>query len=96
MIKEITIPEIGEKVESGKVVTVLVKQGDTVGIDDGIIEFETEKAVVEIPTPAAGRVTEILVSAGDQMKIGDVIARIDTDVQAPAGAPSAPAPPTPA
>lgn len=92
MIKEITVPEIGEKVESGKVVSVLVKQGDVVSVDDGVIEFETDKAVVEIPAPMAGQVTEILVSVGNLMKIGDVIARIDTDLQAPANAPSAPVP----
>lgn len=95
MIKEVTIPEIGEKVESGKVVSILVKKGDLVNIDDGIIEFETEKAVVEIPSPVKGRVNEILVSIGDEMRIGSVIAKIDTEATAaqPEPRPAEPAAP---
>ena len=78
MIQAITVPDIGEKVESGKVVGVLVSVDDMVEKDDGIIEFETEKAVVEIPSPAAGRIVEILVKEGDELKIGDTIARLET------------------
>ena len=78
MIEAITVPDIGEKVESGKVVGVLVSVDDRVEKDDGIIEFETEKAVVEIPSPAAGRIVEILVKEGDELKIGDTIARLET------------------
>jgi len=47
MIKDITIPEIGENVESGDVVEVLIKIGDRVKLDQGIVELETDKAVVE-------------------------------------------------
>ncbi len=82
MAKDIKIPEIGEKVESGKVVGVLVSKGDMVDVDDGIIEFETDKAVVEIPSPEKGKITEILVSEGDELKIGDVVARVDTEGKA--------------
>ena len=78
MIQDIVIPEIGEKVESGNVVAILVAVGDTVEQDDGIIEFETDKAVVEIPSPSKGLITEILVKEGDELKIGDVVARLDT------------------
>ncbi len=79
MIKEIRIPEIGENVESGKVVGVLVKPGDRVEADDGIIEVETEKAVVEIPSPEKGQITEMLVKEGDGVKVGDVIAKLETE-----------------
>ncbi len=79
MIQEITIPEIGEKIESGKVVGVLVSTGDTVDIDQPLIEFETDKAVVEIPSTAKGTVTEISVKNGDEVRIGQVIVRIETD-----------------
>jgi pyruvate dehydrogenase E2 component (dihydrolipoamide acetyltransferase) len=79
MIKEIRIPEISENVTSGKVVNVLVETGDEVQVDDPIIEFETEKAVVEIPSPHEGRITEILVKEGDELKVGDVIAKVDTE-----------------
>ncbi|MFO7685555.1 MAG: dihydrolipoamide acetyltransferase family protein [Desulfobacterales bacterium] len=79
MIKEIKIPEISENVTSGKVVEVLVEPGDDLKVDDPVIEFETEKAVVEIPSPFEGRITEVLVQEGEEMKVGDVIAKIDTE-----------------
>jgi pyruvate dehydrogenase E2 component (dihydrolipoyllysine-residue acetyltransferase) len=82
MIEEIRIPEISENVKSGNVVSVLVKEGDMVDVDDVLIEFETEKAVVEIPSPVKGRITELFAQEGLEMKIGDVIARVDTAAQA--------------
>lgn len=85
MIEDIRVPEIGEKVESGEVVGVLVKKGDRVAVDDIIIELETEKATVEIPSPFEGRITEVLVKEGDPIKVGDVIARVDTGAETAAG-----------
>jgi pyruvate dehydrogenase E2 component (dihydrolipoamide acetyltransferase) len=82
MIEEIKIPEISENVKSGNVVSVLVREGDMVNVDDVLIEFETEKAVVEIPSPVKGKITELLAKEGLEMKIGDVIARVDTAAQA--------------
>jgi pyruvate dehydrogenase E2 component (dihydrolipoamide acetyltransferase) len=82
MIEKITVPEIGENVVSGNVVGILVFEGDLVEKDDGIIEFETEKAVVEIPSPARGKIVEIRVKEGDELKIGDVIATLETQGEA--------------
>jgi pyruvate dehydrogenase E2 component (dihydrolipoyllysine-residue acetyltransferase) len=82
MIKDIRIPEISENVTSGNVVAVLVQPGDEVRVDDTLIEFETDKAVVEIPSPFEGRITEVLVQEGDEMNVGDVIAKIDTATEA--------------
>lgn len=79
MIKEIKIPDIGEKVESGQVVEILVKKGESVQLDQGILEMETDKAVVEIPTEDSGVITEILVKEGDTVTIGQVVAKIDTE-----------------
>jgi pyruvate dehydrogenase E2 component (dihydrolipoamide acetyltransferase) len=79
MVKDIKIPEISENVESGTVVNILVKVGDRVEADDPIIEFETDKAVVEIPSPVAGKITEILVEEGQEKNVGDVIAKVDTE-----------------
>lgn len=93
MIKEVRIPEISENVTSGKVVGVLVAPGDDIEVDAPIIEFETEKAVVEIPSPFKGRIVEILVKEGDELKVGDVIAKIDTAIrEEERGAPKAEAP----
>lgn len=77
MVMDIVLPDIGEQVESGTVVAVLVAAGDTVAKDDGIVEVETDKAVVEIPSPADGTIVEILVKEGDTLRIGDVVARLD-------------------
>ena len=88
MIKDIKIPEISENVTTGTVVAILVKVGDQVGADDPVIEFETEKAVVEIPAQVAGKIVEILVHEGDQKSVGDVIAKLET-AEAPGQEPEA-------
>jgi pyruvate dehydrogenase E2 component (dihydrolipoamide acetyltransferase) len=82
MIKEVKIPEISENVESGTVIQVLVEVGDMIDIDDVLVEFETEKALVEIPSTVKGKITELLAKKGDEMSVGDVIARVDTEGQA--------------
>jgi pyruvate dehydrogenase E2 component (dihydrolipoamide acetyltransferase) len=61
----ITLPELGEGVDSVDVVAVLVSVGDSIEMDQGLIEVETEKASVEVPSTAAGTVTEIHVQTGD-------------------------------
>ncbi len=91
MIKDIKIPEISENVTTGTVVAILVKVGDRVGADDPVIEFETEKAVVEIPAQVDGKIVEILVREGDQKNVGDVIAKVEI-VEAEGQARAAPAP----
>lgn len=78
MIKDIYIPDIGEKVESGLVVGILVSVGEMVEVDQAIIEIETDKAVVEIPSPEKGTIAELLVKVDDEVRVGQVIARIDT------------------
>jgi len=79
MLKDVKIPEISENVTSGTIVEVLVKVGDTVAVEDVLVEMETEKAVVEIPSPYAGKISDVLVEAGDEKHVGDVIVRIETD-----------------
>jgi len=79
MIQDVKVPEIGENVESGVVVAVHIKAGDTLAVDDTVIELETDKALVEIPSPFSGRVTEVLAKEGAQMNVGDVIARMETE-----------------
>ena len=79
MIQEITIPDIGENITEGNVVGVLVKKGDKVENEQAIIEFETDKAVVEIPAPGRGKITEVSVKEGDTVKVGSVIAKLETE-----------------
>ena len=63
----ITLPELGEGVDSVDVVAVLVNVGDAIDVDQSLIEVETEKASVEVPATSAGTITEIHVSAGDTL-----------------------------
>jgi pyruvate/2-oxoglutarate dehydrogenase complex dihydrolipoamide acyltransferase (E2) component len=88
------LPELGENVHSGDVVNVLVHEGDTIAANDGVVELETDKAVVEIPCPHAGRVAKLLVKKGDTVKVGQTILTVasgETAESAAATASAAPA-----
>ncbi|RPH92942.1 MAG: dihydrolipoyllysine-residue acetyltransferase, partial [Calditrichaeota bacterium] len=71
--QEITVPDLGENIEKGTVADILVKIGDQVNKDQGIIELETDKAVIEVPSTAQGTVTEIRTAKGEVIKVGQVI-----------------------
>ena len=87
---EFKIPELGENVASGDVTRVLVNVGDTIARDQPVVELETDKATIEVPSSVAGVVKEIKVKKGDKVKVGAVVLTVD----APAGdAPAAPKPP---
>ena len=87
MAIEVKLPDLGDGIESGDVLDVLVSEGDQVEKDQGIIEIETEKATVEVPSPQAGTVTKLLVATGDTLAIGAPILTLE-----PAGASAAPGP----
>ena len=67
---DLKLPHLGEGADSGTVVNLFVKEGDTVTKDQPILELENEKAVATIPSTAAGTVTQIFVKAGDKIKSG--------------------------
>jgi pyruvate dehydrogenase E2 component (dihydrolipoamide acetyltransferase) len=73
MATEIKLPMLGENVDSGVVVNILVAEGDDVAEGQPMIELETEKATVEVPASASGRVKEISVKEGETIKVGQVI-----------------------
>ena len=79
MAKEIKLPEVSENVESGDVVKVLVSEGDTISVDQPIIELETDKAMFEIPATEGGKVAEIKGKEGDKISIGDVILTVESN-----------------
>ena len=97
MAVEIKLPSLGEGIESGDVLEVLVAEGDQIKKDQDLIEMETDKATVIVPSDLAGTVAKIMVSDGDTLTVGQLIMTIETaDAPAPAAAPPAPAPaPTP-
>ena len=72
-MQEFKLPDLGEGMQEAEVVEWLVKAGDTLKLDQTMLKVETDKAVVEIPSPVAGRVAEIRVQDGQVAKVGDVL-----------------------
>ncbi|WP_417450906.1 2-oxoglutarate dehydrogenase complex dihydrolipoyllysine-residue succinyltransferase [Kordiimonas sp.] len=89
-IEDIKIPQMGESVAEGTIGTWLKKVGDRVEADEPIVEVETDKVAMEVPSPVAGVLVEIVVEEGTDVEIGALIAKVDTEGKA-ASAPS-PAP----
>jgi pyruvate dehydrogenase E2 component (dihydrolipoamide acetyltransferase) len=87
---DFTLPELGENITAGDVLRVLVQAGDTLAKDQPVLELETDKATIEVPSSVAGLVKEIKVKAGDKVKVGQAILSVQEADQAPA-ARSAPA-----
>lgn len=77
MAKEFRLPDVGEGIESGTVVSVLVSEGDVIELEQGVIELETDKAVVEVPSGVAGRVTSVNVTPNSEISIGEVILTVE-------------------
>jgi pyruvate dehydrogenase E2 component (dihydrolipoamide acetyltransferase) len=74
---EFKLPDLGEGVHEGQIVNVLVKEGDTIGENQPMLEVETDKAAVEIPSPKAGKVAKVNVKAGQVVNVGQVMIVID-------------------
>ena len=85
---DMKLPPLGENVEGGDVLRVIVKAGDTIKKDQPVLELETDKATIEVPSPADGVVKEIKVKQGEKVKVGQTIFIVDDN-----GAPAADAPP---
>ena len=73
---EVTVPDIGDFTDV-PVISVMVKPGDTVAEEDPLIELESDKATMEVPSPAAGTVRDIKVSVGDKVSMGSLILLLD-------------------
>jgi pyruvate dehydrogenase E2 component (dihydrolipoamide acetyltransferase) len=71
--QEFKLPELGENVSSGDLVRVMVKPGDTVTEGQPVIELETDKAVIEVPSSVSGKVQEVKVQTGQKLKVGTTI-----------------------
>src|SRR5262245_36267959 len=74
---EFILPDLGEGVHEGQIVNVMVKEGDTIAAYQRMLEVETDKAAVEIPSPKAGRVAKVNVKPGQTVKVGQVMLAID-------------------
>lgn len=89
---DVTLPALGESVTEGTVTRWLKKVGDTVAIDEPLVEVSTDKVDTEIPSPVAGVIQQILVAEDETVAVGAVLAVIGDGAAAPA-APTAPAAP---
>ncbi len=95
--RRIDVPDIGD-FKSVDVIEILVKSGDTVAPEQSLVTLESDKATMEVPSPAAGKVKEILIRIGDQVSQGSPILVLEEAGGAPASTAAAPAtaPPAPA
>ncbi len=71
------LPEVGENITSGQAVKIAVQKGVSVKKDQTLLELETEKATIEVPSPADGTIAEILIHEGDTINVGQVVMKID-------------------
>lgn len=76
---EFKLPELGENIEQGDLVRVMVKPGDTVAEGQPVIELETDKAVIEVPSNVQGTIKDIAVKAGQKLKVGQTIFTVEGD-----------------
>jgi pyruvate dehydrogenase E2 component (dihydrolipoamide acetyltransferase) len=97
MAYEFKLPDLGEGLTEGEVARWLVAEGQQVAEDEPLVEIQTDKTIVEIPSPAAGTVARILVAEGVVVAVGTVLVVIGEDAAVPAApAPAAPEPAEPA
>jgi len=84
MAIEFKLPELGENIKEGDVTSILVKVGDVISADQSVLEMETGKATVEIPSTVGGKITQIHVKEGTKAKIGQLILTLEEAADAPA------------
>lgn len=90
MAYEFTFPDLGEGITEGELLAWKVSEGDLVAADQTLAEMETDKAVVELPSPRAGRIARLHATEGDIVPVGSVLVTIEETAAAGAGAPAAP------
>jgi pyruvate dehydrogenase E2 component (dihydrolipoamide acetyltransferase) len=86
MPTQIKLPSLGENIESGDVLSILVSEGDVVTKDQDLLELETDKATMPVPSPQAGKITKVLVAEGQTVPVGGAIFEIESEGAAANGA----------
>src|SRR5438270_8285248 len=79
---EFKLADLGEGMHEAEVVEWLIKEGDNAKLDQTIAKVETDKALVELPSPVAGRVSEIRIKGGQVARVGDVLVVFETSTPA--------------
>ncbi|MGI8889058.1 MAG: dihydrolipoamide acetyltransferase family protein [Nocardioidaceae bacterium] len=87
-VKHFKLPDVGEGLTEADIVTWKVKVGDTLKVNDVIVEIETAKSLVELPSPYAGVVTQLLVDEGDTVNVGNPIIAVETGDRTAAAVPA--------
>jgi len=87
MSTDMKLPELGENIEGGDVLRVMVKPGDTIKKDQPVLELETDKATIEVPSSAAGVVKEVKIKPGEKVKVGQTIFVVDENSSGAGAAP---------
>ena len=88
MAKAFELPDLGEGIEAGDIVKVLVSVGDSIAMDQPVIELETDKALVEVPSSLAGKVLTVDVKEGDRVPAGTQLITIEEDSDSPSDRPT--------
>lgn len=81
-VEEFRLPELGENITSGDIVNVHVAPGDRVEKDQIVLEIETDKATIEVPSPAQGTIKDVLVKPGQTAEVGQLILTLETTAPA--------------
>jgi pyruvate dehydrogenase E2 component (dihydrolipoyllysine-residue acetyltransferase) len=83
MATEFKLPELGENIDTGDLVRLLIKPGASIAEGDSVMELETDKAVIEVPSSVSGTVEEIRVKEGDKLRVGQVIFTVENGAVSP-------------
>src|SRR5882757_8995746 len=106
MPTEFKLPELGENIDSGDLVRLMISPGTSIAEGQAVMELETDKAVIEVPSSVSGTVGEVRVKEGDKLRVGQVIFTVENGAGSgvaqkseaapaqPKAAPPAPAKPT--
>src|ERR1700688_4217628 len=78
MATEFKLPELGENIESGDLVRLMIKPGASITEGEAVMELETDKAVVEVPSSVTGTIGEVRVKEGDKLRVGQVIFTVES------------------
>ena len=88
MATEFKLPELGENIESGDLVRLMIKPGGSIAEGEPVMELETDKAVVEVPSSVTGTIGEVRVKEGDKLRVGQVIFTVENGKEAAATKPA--------
>ena len=86
MATEFKLPELGENIDSGDLVRLMISPGASIAEGQAVMELETDKAVIEVPSSVSGTVGEVRVKEGEKLRVGQVIFTLENGAK-PAAAP---------